>query len=134
MGDSIERISLTIPTHLVEDLDDAVETWEYSSRSEAFRDALRMFLSSLEFQSDLETAHCGSITTIYRHGDHSINDEMLELQHEMSDLIIATQHVHLDSHLCLETMVVNGSGEQIKQLVNSLRALDGMEQVQFTNV
>jgi len=134
MSDAIERISLTIPRSLVEDLDTAVETWEYSSRSEASRDALRMFLANLDWQADLDSVHCGSITTIYRHGDHDINDEMLELQHDMDDVIIATQHVHLDSHLCLETIVVNGPGEEIKELVNSLRSLDGMEQVQFTNV
>lgn len=134
MSDAIERVSLTIPRTLVDDLDEAVERWEYSSRSEAFRDALRMFLTNLEWKADFDTVHSGSITTIYRHGDHNINDEILELQHEMGECIIATQHVHLDSHLCLETIVVSGPGNDIKRLVNSLRSLDGMEQVQFTNV
>lgn len=134
MSEPIERVSLTIPGELVEELDDAVDQWEYASRSKACRDALRMFLTDLNWQHDPAETYRGTVTIIYSHDSHHINDELLELQHDDSETIIATQHVHVDDHRCLETLVVEGTGTRINDLVNKLRSLSGMEQVQFTIV
>ncbi len=134
MSEPIERVSLTIPAELVDELDSAVEQWEYASRSKACRDALRMFLTDLKWKDDHEETYRGTITLIYNHDDHHINDELLELQHDDADTIIATQHIHVDAHLCLETLVVQGSGKTINRLVNRLRSLNGMEQVRFAIV
>ncbi len=134
MADDLERVSLTIPAELVDALDAAVEEWEYASRSKACRDALRMFLASLEWERDPASTYHGSITVVYDHHAHDVTDEMLSLQHEMADTIVATQHVHFDAHRCLETIVVEGTGTEIHTLVNRLRSLEGMEHVQFTNI
>lgn len=134
MSDAIERVSLTIPAELVDELDSAVDEWEYASRSKACRDALRTFLTDLRWQDDPEATYRGTITLIYNHDAQHITDELLELQHDGADTIIATQHVHVDDHLCLETLIVHGSGEVINRLVNRLRSLNGMEQVRFTIV
>lgn len=134
MSDSIERVSLTIPGELVDELDAAVAQWEYASRSKACRDALRLFLTDLDWQDDPDGTYRGTVTIIYDHDATHINDELLELQHDDSETIIATQHVHMDSHHCLETLVVEGKGRNINDLVNKLRSLDGMQQVKFTIV
>jgi len=134
MSEPIERVSLTIPGELVDELDEAVDNWEYASRSKACRDALRMFLTDLNWKHDPDGIYRGAVTIIYDHDAHQINDELLELQHEDSETIIATQHVHVDDHRCLETLVVEGTGHRINDLVNKLRSLNGMQQVQFTIV
>ncbi|MFT4923720.1 MAG: CopG family nickel-responsive transcriptional regulator, partial [Haloarculaceae archaeon] len=45
MSDDLERISLTLPSSMVDRLDGIVDDWEYDSRSEAFRDSLRDFFA-----------------------------------------------------------------------------------------
>lgn len=134
MSESIERVSLTIPSELVEELDSTVDEWGYASRSKACRDALRLFLTDLNWKENPEATYRGTVTLIYNHDAQHINDEILELQHDDAETIIATQHVHVDEHLCLETLVVHGTGNAITDLVNKLRSLNGMEQVKFTIV
>jgi len=134
MSESTERITLTVPGELAEELDSAVEQWEYASRSKACRDALRSFLTDLEWQDSLAGTYRGTVTIVYNHDAGHINDEILELQHDDTDTIIATQHVHVDDHRCLETLVVEGTGTDINTLVNKLRSLTGMKRVKFTVV
>jgi CopG family nickel-responsive transcriptional regulator len=134
MSDESKRVSLTAPPDLIEELEAATKEWEYASRSEAFRDALRMFLSEYRWQHDLDRTQRGSIVVVYDHDTGNINDRLLELQHEVGDTIVATQHIHFDPHLCLETIVVNGPGTEIQELVNELRSLRGTKQVRLTIV
>lgn len=134
MSDRMDRVSLTLPRELVDELDAVVDDLEYSSRSKAARDALRSFLSERRWEADLERRQRGSVAIVYDHDAPGINDTLLEIQHGAADRIVATQHVHFDAHRCLETLIVEGSGREIRELVDALRSVDGMKQVQFTVV
>lgn len=131
MGGDLERVSLTIPSELLAELDEVITEWEYSSRSEAVRDALRAFLSDYRWRTGLSGAQHGAVTILYDHDVKGLNDELLQLQHEVPDTIVSSQHVHLSDHLCLETLVVDGTGEEIKKLVNRIQSLRGIKQVKL---
>ena len=127
MSDEPERVSITVPRQLIAEFDDAIEEWEYASRSEAVRAALREFLSARYWEDDPGRTFQGSIQILY---DHDVaTEELLEAQHAATGTIIATQHVHFDEHLCLESLIVEGSGEELRELANSLRAIEGVKQV-----
>lgn len=127
MTEEAERVSITVPKTLISEFDDAIDEWEYASRSEAVRAALRSFLSEHYWQSDPNRSFQGSIQILYDHD--AATAELLELQHAAADVIIATQHVHFDDHRCLESLVVDGRGARIRALANELRAIGGVEQV-----
>lgn len=127
MTDSAERVSITVPKALIAEFDDAIDEWEYASRSEAIRAALRSFLSEQYWHDEPDRTFQGSIQILYDHD--AATTELLALQHDASEVIIATQHVHFDDHRCLESLVVDGTGAQIRDLANELRAIDGVEQV-----
>ncbi|GAB3026613.1 nickel-responsive transcriptional regulator NikR [Natronobiforma cellulositropha] len=134
MAKRVERVSLTLPHDLVADLDAVVDEREYSSRSKAVRDALRAFLTEHDWEQNAAETQRGSIALVYDHEATGINDRLLEIQHDVAGVIVATQHVHFDAHRCLETVIVEGPGEEIRDLVSTLSSLDGMKHVQFTPV
>ncbi|PSQ42948.1 nickel-responsive transcriptional regulator NikR [Halobacteriales archaeon SW_7_68_16] len=129
MGDELDRISLTLPPSMVDRLDGIVEDWEYASRSEAIRDALRDFFAAYEWETDDDTVHSGTVVVVHDHHRDGIADALQTIQHEMADHITSVQHIHLSHDTCMETLVVDGPGSAITELANRLRALDGVRQV-----
>lgn len=134
MAEDIDRMSITLPPTLLAELDDVVQAGEYDSRSEATRDALRAFLTEFNRQTDLAGTLSGTVVVLYEHDHSAGTDEMTGLQHDFTDTIIAVHHVHLSDHLCLESIAVDGPGEQIEQLVSRIRPLKGVHQVKLTVV
>ncbi|MFB6096860.1 MAG: nickel-responsive transcriptional regulator NikR [Haloferacaceae archaeon] len=134
MTEDIERMSVTLPSGLLAELEQVVDGEAYASRSEATRDALRSFLTDYRRENDLAGVQRGAVVVMYDHDVSGVNDEILDLQHEHPDTIVATQHVHLSGHLCMETLVVDGPGQDIEALLDALRPLKGVHQVRLAVV
>lgn len=134
MGEDIERMSITIPPSLLLKLNRIVEIGEYDSRSGATRDALRAFVTEFNRQTGLSGSLSGTVVVLYDHESSGVADEMTSLQHEFEKIIIAVHHVHLSNHLCLESIAVDGDGEDIERLLSRLRPLTGVYQVELTVV
>lgn len=134
MSDDIDRVSVTLPSAMVERLDGIVEDWEYDSRSEAIRDSLRDFFSSYEWESDRAEIHHGTVVVVHDHHVDGIADDLQAIQHEMAEAITSVQHVHLSRDACMETLVVEGAANEITELANRLRALGGVRQVKVVVV
>ncbi|MFB6085251.1 MAG: nickel-responsive transcriptional regulator NikR [Halodesulfurarchaeum sp.] len=134
MSQDVDRMSVTLPPSLLAELDSVVETGEYDSRSEATRDALRAFLTEFNRQTGLAGTLSGTVVVLFEHEHGDVTDEMTELQHDFTETIIAVHHVHLSSHLCLESIAVDGPGERIEELLSRLRPLRGVHQVKLSVV
>jgi CopG family nickel-responsive transcriptional regulator len=134
MPERLERVSLTVPTDLLAAVDDVVADADYDSRSEAVRDALRGFVSSYRWRDDLDGRHQGSVVVLYDHDVTGVTDALLDLQHDLHETIISTQHVHLSADRCLETLVVDGPAAEIRELVRRIQSLRGIHQVQLAVV
>ena len=134
MTDDIDRISLTLPSSMVERVDDIVADWEYASRSEAIRDSLRDFFANYEWETDGGQHHHGTIVIVHDHHEAGIADALQTIQHQMADIITSVQHIHLSHDTCMETLVVDGPGDAISELANSLRAQSGVQQVKVVVV
>lgn len=134
MTEDVERMSVTLPQSLLSELDDIVEVGGYDSRSEATREALRMFATEFNRQWDLSGTLSGFVVILYDHEHSGVTDTMTALQHEFAEIIIAVQHVHLSEHLCLESIAVHGFGERIEQMVSKLRPVKGVHQTKLSVV
>ena len=134
MPQKITRVSLTLPEDLLDELDRALKTQGYASRSEAVRDALRDFLASYRWRSQLKGEQLGAILVMYEHDIRGLTDALMDIQHESANLISAVQHLHLDAKNCLEILVVRGPAEGIRQLVDRLGALRGVKQAKLVVV
>ena len=134
MTDALDRVSITLPPDLLADLDEVVDEWDYGSRSEATRDALRAFLTEYRRRTSRDGVQRGSVVVLYDHDVSGVTDAVLELQHELGDTIVAVQHVHLSADLSLESLVVDGPGADVRELVERLRSLRGVKQVDLSVV
>ena len=129
MAEELARISLTLPPEMVQRLDGIIEDWDYASRSEAVRDALRDFFTTYDWETGGHGHHYGTVVLFYDHHLPDIADRLQAVQHEYTDLITAVQHVHVTHEECFETLTVDGSKEDISQLSNRLRSINGVNQV-----
>ncbi len=135
MTEDLDRVSLTLPPAMTDQLDGIVEEWDYASRSEAIRDALRDFFTSYAWEGGNETRHYGTIVIAHEHDHESdVAGRLQTIQHEYADVVTSVQHIHLSEDRCMETLVVGGTAGQIDELANRLRALEGVKQVKVVVV
>jgi len=51
----------------------------------------------------------------------------MDIQHDYSEVIISTQHVHLDHDNCLEIVAAKGNVKKVEQLANKMSSLKGVK-------
>jgi CopG family nickel-responsive transcriptional regulator len=128
---NIVRVGVTFPLELLRELDKAVTTMGYTSRSKAIHDSVRAFVNEQKWLEDIAGNKVGSITMIYNHEMRELESDLTDTQHQFESVICASMHVHISKEKCLETIAIKGSAEKIKRLVEKLRARRGVEEVRL---
>ena len=118
------RFGVSLEKGLLEKFDRLIAKKEYTTRSEALRDLIRQELVKKEWEEDQEVA--GTITFIYDHHRRGLSSRLTDLQHDHQEIIISTQHIHLDHHNCLEIVAVKGRASDVQKLANALRSVKGV--------
>jgi CopG family nickel-responsive transcriptional regulator len=134
MPEKITRVSLALPNDLLRELNGALKSQGYSSRSEAVRDAIRDFLASYRWRQELKGEQLGALLVVYEHDIRGLTDSLMDIQHANRGIIGAVQHIHLDDKHCLEALIVKGRGDDIRQLVDRLGALRGVKQAKLVTM
>jgi len=119
------RFGVSLEKRLLEDFDRLIARKKYSNRSEAIRDMIRDSFVEEEWEKNEEVA--GAISIVYDHHKRELMDLIVDIQHEYHDMIVASQHAHLDHHNCLEVVIVKGKSDRIKTLSDKLRAVKGVK-------
>ncbi|MCX5698935.1 MAG: nickel-responsive transcriptional regulator NikR [Candidatus Omnitrophica bacterium] len=122
---SIARFGVSLDKGLLEKFDKLIASKSYTNRSEAFRDLIRQELIQKQWQSGQEVA--GAIILIYDYHKRELVNKLMDIQHEFGDIIISSQHVHLDHHNCLEIIAVKGSPKEAQKLADSLKSVKGVK-------
>ncbi len=119
------RFGVSLEKGLLEKFDHLIRRRKYTNRSEALRDMIREELLKQQWEEGGEVA--GAITFIYDHHTRELMGKLTDIQHDSQDIIISTQHVHLDHHHCLEIVAVKGRVKQVIKLADSLKAVKGVQ-------
>jgi CopG family transcriptional regulator, nickel-responsive regulator len=128
---TVTRFSVSLPPSLARELDQMAKEKGYDNRSLAIADMIRAHLIEHRQQKgDAEIA--GSITLVYDHHRHHLQDLLTDLQHDHRDTILATLHVHLDHDNCLELIAVRGRAGAIKHLADEMIAAKGVKHGKLT--
>lgn len=127
---TLERFGVSMETDLLARLDELSSKRGYSSRSEALRDLVRQELVKEEWENP-EAEVVGTITIVFQHHPHELVNELLEMQHHHHDLIICSNHIHMDSNYCMEVIVVRGCSREVKHLADSLISIRGVKHGQL---
>lgn len=130
MGETV-RFGVSLDEELLEQFDDLCVRRGYASRSEALRDVIRNALAE-DTRPETGTEAAGVLTLIYDHHIRDLSNKLTERQHEAHDCVVATLHVHLDHHTCLEVLILKGEASRIKIMAESLMAIRGVKHGTFT--
>lgn len=122
---SLVRFSVSLEEELLKKFDDRIREQKYKNRSEALRDLIREDLVEREWQKNEKVA--GTITLVYDHHRRGLVYSLTALQHEYHNIIISTQHIHLDHDNCLEVIIVHGKARALDQLTGKLKAVKGVK-------
>jgi CopG family nickel-responsive transcriptional regulator len=129
--ESVVRFSISLPRQLARALDQMTAEKGYDNRSPAIADMIRAHLVEHRQQfGHREIA--GSITLVYDHHRHHLQDLLTDLQHEHREVIISALHCHLDHDNCLEILAVRGPASSIKKLADEMIAAKGVKHGKLT--
>ncbi|MDD2752475.1 MAG: nickel-responsive transcriptional regulator NikR [Candidatus Omnitrophica bacterium] len=119
------RFGVSLEKDLLSGFDSHLKGKKYTNRSEAIRDLIREDLVKKQWQQGEEIA--GTITMIYDHHKREVINKLTDIQHGFGEIIISTQHIHLDHHNCLEIIAVRGRPRKAQELADTLKAVKGVK-------
>jgi CopG family nickel-responsive transcriptional regulator len=124
------RFGISLDRELIEAFDRHIKAQGYQSRSEAIRDLIREeLLRKTRMEGGLVA---GAIVMTYDHHKRELVNRLIDIQHDFHDLIISTQHVHLDHENCLEVIAVKGNAPEIEKLSSALKVLVGVKHLDLS--
>ncbi|CAD7769618.1 Nickel-responsive regulator [Candidatus Methanoperedenaceae archaeon GB50] len=127
---NLVRFGICMNKDLLKNFDAFLRKKGFKNRSQAIAQCLRDCLSQQwEETSSKETT--GTIILVYNHEKRELVDNLIDLQHEFVGSVVSTLHVHLDSHNCLEVIVVRGKAKDLKILADKLISVKGVKQGYF---
>ena len=121
----IVRFGVSLEKELLDKFDRLIKEKKYPNRSEAIRDLIRENLVKREWVEGKEVA--GAITLVFDHHKRDLVNILTDIQHDFHQLIISSQHIHLDHDNCLEIIVVRGKPTEVRELADKLRAAKGVK-------
>ena len=122
---NITRISISVEEELLEQFDRYSAGHGYPTRSEAVKAVIRDALVHKQWEKGDDVA--GAVSVVYDHHKPGVVQKILSVQHDWGDVILCSQHVHLDHDNCMEIIAVRGRGERIKKFLSRLRAIKGLK-------
>jgi CopG family nickel-responsive transcriptional regulator len=121
----LTRFGISMDEALLVQFDEMIEKKGYPNRSEAVRDLIRDAILQNKW-TDGEEVVAGTIMLFYDHHHNNLVDEMMRIQHDYHENILATTHLHIDHHNCLEIIVVKGKTSLLRNLSDRLISLKGV--------
>lgn len=121
----IVRFSVSLEEDLLGKFDQYCREEKFATRSEAVRQLIRDTLTRRAWEAECRDA-AGTLTLVYDHHRSQLRDQLLQLQHDHTDLVISTLHAHLEHDLCLEVIVLRGPARRLRDIAARLRGLKGI--------
>ena len=127
----VQRISVSLPESVFQQLDQLVAERGSESRSKAIADMVTHF--ALEHQEDKgETIMAGTITIVYDESKGNLLHRLAELERVYVDEVISSLHVQLQNNHRMEVLLVQGPARQLNVIADKLMALRGVKAGKLT--
>ena len=121
----MKRFGVSLEDNLLKQLDDLVKKNQLPNRSQAIRFLIRK--NSVQDQWGANKEVSGCVVLVYNHHKRDFLNKSTSLQHKSQQLILATQHIHLDHNNCLEIIALKGRAKLLRELADKLIALKGVK-------
>ncbi|NGM68357.1 CopG family ribbon-helix-helix protein [Natronolimnobius sp. AArcel1] len=157
-------VSVSMPAELIERLDAVADDHDYTGRSEVVRKSARALLSEFDDERLENRPLAGTVTVLYEFANQSVERRVTDIRHDHETAIVTNDHSHVGTgdirtgstdtapaddaadpvakatinrtqpSYCLDLFVLESDLEEISQFVGQLRAVDGVETVDYSLV
>jgi len=125
--DAMQRVTITLDDGLMAALDRRMSASGHANRSETIRDLLRSGLES-DGEAVSDDRRCmAALVYVYDHETRRLAERLTSEQHAHHDMSVATLHVHLDNHKCMEVAVLDGPGADVRHFADHVIAERGVQ-------
>ena len=129
--DNVERFGVSMPKELVKAFDETIKRKGYTNRSEAIRDLARAMIVEDSWDDDDDVV-LGVVTLVYDHHTTDLGANLAGMQHDHHNIVLCSQHVHVDHHNCLETIILKGKASNVQVMADRLIATKGVKHGRLT--
>ena len=122
----MERFTISLDEKLAHEFDHWIAERNYSTRSEAVRDLLRAELQNARLKKDASLNCVACLSYVFNHHERDLAERLNSLQHDRHDLTVSTMHAHLDHDHCLETVILRGNTDAVREFADAVIAERGV--------
>ena len=122
---SVVRFSVSLEEELLKELDLYVSDNNFANRSQGLRHFIEKNIVEKKWQCNNIVA--GAIVMIYDHHKKDIITRSNDIQHNYFDVILSSQHYHLNHDMCLEIIAVKGKAKILTELSDKLISIKGIK-------
>ena len=121
----VSRISVSLPSSLLEELDQMVLRRGFGSRSQAVGDMVNYHL--VEHKRKLgNDVMVGTITLLYDRSIRQLQKKLADIQFKHIDEVISSLHVHLSHNQIMEVILVQGHAQELQDIANEMMTQRGV--------
>ncbi|HEX2935173.1 MAG TPA: nickel-responsive transcriptional regulator NikR [Bacteroidales bacterium] len=120
----VTRFGVSLEEELLEALDLYVKENKFPNRSQAIRHLIEKNLVEKKWQCNHIVA--GAIVLMYDHHKKDVINKLTDVQHDFYDVILSSQHFHLNHNKCLEIIAVKGEAIRLTELADKLISIKGI--------
>lgn len=121
----VTRVTVSVEEDLLDRFEKYLADKGYPTRSEGIKSIMRKALVEDEWRAGTMVA--ATISFVYDHHKPGVMQKLVDIQHDFGDLVVCTQHVHLDHHNCMEVIIVRGLSDKIYEFHNALKSVKGLK-------
>lgn len=126
-------VSVSMPEDLLKQIDELVEEYDYSGRSEVVRDAGRKLVAEFDERQLEEIPLAAAVTVLYPYDSPEIERSLTKLRHEHNDKIQSNAHSCVGNDQgCIETFVLEGTLDDVSAVVREIEATDEALRVEYS--
>ena len=126
------RISISLPKKLLKDFDDVVLDREYRSRSKGIRDALKDYIIRTHELNEIKGDQLGVLTVYYDFHYNGVLEDLKDIQQQFNQHIKTALQLDTGRSHCLDVIVVESDMEDIRNMMNKIQRLNGVEHVKLS--
>ena len=67
-----------------------------------------------------------NLSYVYNHHERDLGERLTRAQHAHHDLCVSTMHAHLDHEACLETVILRGPVQAVREFAQAIIAERGV--------
>jgi CopG family transcriptional regulator, nickel-responsive regulator len=130
---SLKRISMSLPSNLLDQFDKSMKNVGFADRSKAIQASLYEFIYNNEWKQAKNDNGYGAGALVILYDNHLFGNDTgsIQNQHEFTDIIVSTTHLHLDHHNCLETIILKGKTSRIKNFSRFISESRGIKSLKM---